>query len=214
MNCKICSIDSQAVRDAIEFALLKNSGTLFDSDREELYAAFPEYAENIAKITDNDCNIHFNFHQRISRVPQPKKAIEPAASDKAIKNGVSLAADIGKDEAEVLYEILNAQAATFTLLNNRIANQIKDAESEDGTKMLLHPQTIQFYKETADSIRATVRAIGDLNTALNGQKDGSLDGLMALAAALNGARANAAAGTVKTHPLDNPEDGTTTMFDD
>lgn len=212
MNCKICSIDSQVVRDAIEFVLLRNSGTLFESDREELCATFPEYAENIAKITENDCNIHFNFHQRISRVPQPKRAIEPATNEKAAKNGVSLAADIGKDEAEVLYEMLNSQAATFTLLNNRIANQIKDAENEDGTKMLLHPQTIQFYRETADSIRATVKAIGDLNVALNGQKDSSLDGLLALAAALNSSRANATP-NVKTHPQDNPEDGTTTMFD-
>ena len=113
----------------------------------------------------------------------------------------------------MLYEILNAQAATFTLLNNRIANQIKDTEQEDGTKMLLHPQTILFYKETADSIRATVRAIGDLNVALNGQKDGSLDGLMALAAALNSSREKATS-SAKTHPKDNPEDGTTTMFDD
>lgn len=211
MNCRICSIDSQEVKDAIEFALLRNSGTLFESDKVELIEQFPEYEKAINAVTDNDCGMHFNFHQRISRVPSIRKTNEPA-DPKAGKNGVSLAADIGKDEAEVLYEVLNAQAATFTLLNNRIINQIRDAEKEDGTKMLLHPQTIQFYRETADSIRATVKAIGELNVALNGQKDGSLDGLLALAAALNSSRANATP-NVKTHPQDNPEDGTTTMFD-
>lgn len=212
MTCRICSIDSLAVRDAIELSLFNNQGMLFASDKDALAEKFPEYAAKIEALTENDCAMHFNFHQRISRAPQLKcKTTE--TSEKKVKDGASLADDIGKDEAAVLYEVLNAQAATFTLLNNRIANQIKDAEKEDNTKMLIHPGTIQFYKETADSIRATVKAIGELNVALNGQKDSSLDGLLALAQALNSSRANATP-SVKTHPKDNPEDGTTTMFDD
>ena len=213
MTCKICLIDNSKVRDAIEVALLGGQGMLLNEDKEALKETFPEYAATIEALNENDCSMHYNFHQRISRIPTQKK-VEVSEDGGKVKNGVSLAADIGKDEAEVLYEVLNAQAATFTLLNNRIANQIKDAEKEDNTKMLLHPGTIQFYKETAESIRATVRAIGDLNVALNGQKDSSLDGLMALAAALKGSRAAAADSSKKTHPLDNPEDGTTTMFDD
>lgn len=207
MTCKICALDSKKVRDAVEIALLKNSGTLFAKDKEELALQFPEYEAKIREITDQDCDMHFNFHQTIARMPKTEKT-EPAA-----KNNASLAGDIGKDEAAVLYEMLNAQAATFNALNTRIVNQIKDAEKEDGTKLLLHPTTVQFYREIADSVRATVRAIGDLNTALNGQKDGSFDGLMALAQALNGSRASSTL-EVKTHPQDNPEDGTTTMFDD
>ena len=211
MICRICAIDSKKVRDAVEIRLLEGHGSLFMRDKEELASEFPEYAEKILMITDNDCSMHFNFHQQISRVPRTK--VETPTEDKAAKNGVSLAADIGKDEAAVLYEVLNAQAATFTLLNNRLAMHIKDSDKEDSTKLLVHPGTTQFYKELADSIRATVRAIGDLNVALNGQKDGSLGGLLALADALNSSREKVT-GSVKTHPQDNPEDGTTTMFDD
>ena len=211
MICRICAIDSKKVRDAIEIELLKNQGTLFRTDVEKLCAQFPEYAEKIMSLTDNDCSLHYNFHQSISRIPQVKNVVK--TEEAKDRNGASLASDIGKDEAEVLYEVLNAQAATFTLLNNRIAMQIRDAEHEDGTKLLLHPNTAQFYKETADSIRATVKAIGELNLALNGQKDGALDGLMALAKALDSSRKGADGESKKTHPLDNPEDGTTTMFD-
>lgn len=209
MICRICALDSKKVRDAVEIALLEGDGMIFQSKREELMAQFPEYAEKIGMISDQDCSLHFNFHQTISRLP---KAREITAEDPAAKNGASLASDIGKDEAAVLYEVLNAQAATFNVLNTRIVNQIKDAEKEDGTKLLLHPTTIQFYKEVADSVRATVRAIGDLNLSLNGQKDSSLDGLLALAKVLDGSRNKEE--QAKTHPQDNPADGTTTMFDD
>lgn len=212
MTCKICAIGSKKVRDALEIKLLEGQGTLFMDDKEELALEFPEFAKEIRALNDQDCSLHFNFHQSISRVPKVKLPSEKLEEPK--KNcGASLAEDIGKDEADTLYEVLNAQAATFTLLNNRIAMQIKDAEKDDGTKLLLHPSTTKFYGELADSIRATVKAIGELNVALNGQKDGSMDGLLALAAALNSSRAAATEPVVKTHPLDNPDDGTTTMFD-
>lgn len=212
MMCRICQIDDSKLVEAIEESLLNGQGSLFDSDKEKLKEEFPAYAEKIEMITEQDCSMHFNFHQRICRIPRAKTATEEPSTK---KNGASLAEDIGKDEAAALYELLNSQAATFNVLNNRIVRQIRDAENEDGSKLLLHPNTTQFYKEIADSIRATVRAIGDLNVALNGQKDGSLEGLLAVAAALNASRKpDSPQGKERTHPQDNPVDGTTTMFDD
>ena len=209
MVCRICQLNAK-VLEVVEAKLYANGGVLFETDKREIAERFPESGQNVQAITDQDCSMHFNFHQRIARIPAARREVETGTE--AGKN-VSLAQDIGKDEAGVLYELLNSQAATFNALNTRIAKQISKADEEDRTSMLIHPSTMQLYKETADSIRATVRAIGDLNVALNGQKDGSLDGLMALAAALNGSRANTEA-KKQTHPQDNPEDGTTTMFDD
>ena len=205
MVCKICLLGGKVLA-AIEAKLYANGGSLFEADVQELVTQFPEQKEALETIREQDCNIHFNFHQKIARTPTER---EPKEAGK----NLSLAEDIGKDEAEVLYELLNSQAATFNVLNTRIAKQIAKADEDDRTSMLIHPNTMQFYKETADSIRATVRAIGDLNVALNGQKDGAQEGLFALAAAIAGAREPKEAKKV-THPQDNPEDGTTTMFDD
>ena len=210
MTCKICQMGNAKLVEAIEEKLLASAGSLFLEDKKELQSKFPEFVDKIDALTDRDCELHYNFHQRICRVPRVVVKVEEAAQPKENK---SLADDIGKDEAAVLYELLNEQAATFTLLNNRIANQIKDTEKEDGSKLLLHAGTTQFYKELADSIRATVRAIGDLNVSLNGQKDGSIEGLKALAGALFASRGTETP-KVSTHPQDNPVDGTTTMFDD
>ena len=211
MTCKICQMGNAKLVEAIEEKLLAGAGSLFLEDKKELQGKFPEFADKIDALTDKDCELHYNFHQRICRVPRVVVKTEEAAQSKENK---SLADDIGKDEAAVLYEMLNEQAATFTLLNNRIANQIKDTEKEDGSKLLLHAGTTQFYKELADSIRATVRAIGELNVSLNGQKDGSLEGLKALAGALVSSRTTLNSPQVATHPQDNPEDGTTSMFAD
>lgn len=123
-------------------------------------------------IDSNMCSIHFNFHQSIA-------STEKEEDDDAS----SLASDVGKDEADVLYQMLTEQAATFTGLNNKINKAITEHDG-DMTTLFINPNTAQFYKDLGEGMRATVRELRELNVSLNGKKDGALDGLRALAQAL------------------------------
>ena len=104
-------------------------------------------------------------------------------------------------------DLLNTQYATFTAITHKINSAITRAKADEMTGLLINPGTAQFYKELGDSVRATVRELRELNTAVNGKQDGALEGLKALAAAF-GAN-NGQAGN--NEPVD---EQTTTMFDD
>ena len=214
MVCKICAIANTKIISEIENYLAINQGDLFDKDKKELIEAFPEFADQINKIDDQATTLHFNFHQRITRAPKQKKVpvenqneAEPNCSIFETKPLGSLADEIAKDEAEVLYELLNSQAATFTALNNKISQAIAEG-GEDLNSMIVHPTTIEFYNNVAASMRATVKEIRELNFSLNGTKDTALDGLKALVAALHGPVRN-------NQSSDEPvNDLTTKEFDD
>lgn len=171
MFCKICKSDH---REEIENLLSMNNGSLNASD-------LTQY-----DLTAQECSIHFNFHQAI----QKTKEIEE-----------TLANDVGKDEADTLYQLLNQQAATMTLLNNKINKVLKENGDELNT-MLIHPQVAQFYNELGESMRKTVGEIRNLNAAVNGSKDSAFEGLKALANAIGESTSHSEA------------DLTTTMYDD
>lgn len=223
MQCKICALSNSDLIDDIERALLE-TGALLNSTKERLKEQYPQYADEIQKITDQDCRIHFNFHQRITRAARAL----PTAEEQAVldnnashsqntssvkagrRNTATLAGDIGKDEAEVLYELLNSQAATFNALTARINEAVTECE-HDMNVLVIHPETINFYNALTQSMRLTVRELRDLDVAKNGEKDGAAEGLKALAMML---APNASPGSA-TNALSISEDEMTTKeFDD
>lgn len=229
MQCKICALSNSNLIDDIERALLETKGALLNSAKERLKEQYPQYADEIQKITDQDCRIHFNFHQRITRAARAlptaeEQAVLDDADARGIKsdsagtgskrNTATLAGDIGKDEAEVLYELLNSQAATFNALTARINEAITECE-HDMNVLVIHPETINFYNALTQSMRLTVRELRDLDVAKNGEKDGAAEGLKALAMMLapNSNSNNANPGATSTSSISEDE-MTTKEFDD
>ena len=208
MSCKICSIINGKLRQAIEDALIQFDGTIPASIKNKLCEEFPEHNDALENINAHDCEVHFNFHQAIGR-SVCKLATSSNTGAEETHQSSSLAGDVGKDEAEILLELLNTQYATFTAITNKINGAIKRAKVDELTGLLINPGTAQFYKELGDSVRATVRELRELNTAVNGKQDGALEGLKALAGALSANRTSAVAAVAA--PVD---DMTTTMFDD
>lgn len=183
MTCRICQLTNDKVRNAVELELLQGKGYLDDTIKNKLCDEYPEFAAAISAITQQDAEMHFNFHQNIQLIP----------------TGDSVAKDINKDEASILYQMLNTQAATFNALNKQVNDALQ--ENQEGlTTVLINPNVTEFYDKLAHSIRATVKEIRELNMALNGKKDDAIEGLKALAMALGG-----------TKPQD---DMTTKDFDD
>ena len=200
MSCKICSITSGKLRQAVEDALVQFDGTLPQNTKAKLCESYPEFAEVLDGITTHDCEIHFNFHQVIGRCAQPCSIPETEEAERP----ASIAKDVGKDEAEVLLDLLNTQYATFTALTNKINGAITRAKADEMIGLLINPGTTQFYKELGDSVRATVRELRELNTAINGKQD-ALEGLKALAAAFGAGQETSSAVA---------DERATTMFDD
>ena len=206
MSCKICSITNGKLRQAIESELVQFDGVLSSKAKAELIEKYPDFVSIIDSISSHDCEMHFNFHQSIGRNAQACSISYRENEGEAAKSS-SLADDVGKDEAEILLDLLNTQYATFTAITNKINGAIQRVKPEEMTGLLINPGTAQFYKELGDSVRATVRELRELNTAINGKQDGALEGLKSLAAAL----------MTNQKPAENNEpvdEQTTTMFDD
>lgn len=175
MSCNICKIKNVELLNKIEQILDDCRGSLSIEYKNKLKKEFPDYTNDIDAITDNDCSIHWNFHQSIAREAEIETVVESAPA--------SLTKDIGKDEAAILYEVLNKQVATFNCLTNKINKVI--SENDSGLQgLIINPTTTQFYKDIGDSIRANVKEIRELNGQINGSKNGALEGLKALAQAL------------------------------
>ena len=188
MNCNICKLPNRDLLNKVEFLLDANSGTISAQNKKDLIDQFPAYKKEIEEISDQDANIHWNFHQTIARAAKACDHLEKEDSEKEKPPVSSLTNDIGKDEATALYELLNGQAATFNVLSKKVNRALEEASAEDMTGMLIHPNTSIFYKELSDSIRATVREIVNFNVTVNGSKNGALEGLKALAAAIGGSK--------------------------
>lgn len=204
MSCKICSITNGKLRQALEDALIQFDGTLPQNTKAKLCTEFPEFATALDAISAHDCEIHFNFHQAAGRSAQSCSILAGASEDEVTKSS-SLAGDVGKDEAEILLDLLNTQYATFTAITNKINGAIQRVKTDELTGLLINPGTAQFYKELGDSVRATVRELRELNTAVNGKQDGALEGLKALAGALTANQPTSSTAA---------DEQTTDMFDD
>lgn len=210
MTCKICKISNQKVIDAIEQALYESRGILAKSKLDEIAEMFPEFADEVRTIDDQSIYLHYNFHMHIARMPKIAQNNVPengAGADRCSisspqKSSSRLVDEIRYDEAEILYEVLNMQAATFSALSNKI-NEALTVNEEDKT-FFIHPETRQFYSELGSSIRATVKEIRETHKAINGEKDGAVEGLKAIAAAIHGV----------VNDSEKEDDMTTKMFDD
>ena len=189
MKCAICSIGNKELLQEIEYLLEVNDGMLHAKDKVSLIEKYPAYKSAIEKITDQDCSMHWNFHQSVDR------PIEIFGNSTVKKDGESdekptvssLTADIAKDEATILYEVLNAQAATFRCLDRKMKRAIEKADTEDDgmSQILINPNTVTMYNEIASSIRQTTREIREMNKDLNSKGEDPLAGMKALAAALS-----------------------------
>lgn len=187
MKCAICSIGNKELLQEIEYLLEVNNGMLSNKNKVDLIEKYPAYKIAIEKITDQDCNMHWNFHQSVDR---PVEIFGNASTDpekpEEKPTVASLTADIAKDEATILYEVLNAQAATFRCLDRKMKRAIEKADADDDglSQIIVNPNTVTMYNEIASSIRGTVRELRDLNKELNGKGEDPLAGIKALAAAL------------------------------
>lgn len=177
MECRICRLKNRDLLREIESRLKNSNGILSSQDKKELTNKFNDESEVelINSLSDDECSLHFNFHMA------PDYDV-PMATKKDNDDEPSLTKDINKNEATVLYQMMTTQAATFNLITNKINKEIKDAESLQ--ELGLPNNLLALYKDTAESIRATAKAIKDINADVNGSKSGALEGLKALANAL------------------------------
>lgn len=178
MSCIICSLRNIELQNDIERLLDINQGYVPEDAKKELKAKYPEDAETIAKISQQEYMMHWNFHQSSSYLPaQSTQAI-------ASQESHSLRDDIKKDEATVLYDMMSKQMETFNRLTHKI-NAAIDNEESDVSHVIVNPVVADFYKGLTDSMRATVKELRDLNDTVNGKTNGSLDGLKAIALAIS-----------------------------
>ena len=213
--CTICKIKNVALVEEIERRLNTNAGSLTDKDKKELIQNFAsEPTEEAAKLeavinglTPNECSLHWNFHQAVAIAPHEMSIEDDASNASDTDNDEqtnvrkpmgSLAADVGKSEAAVLYGLLGKQMATFNALTNRMNEALVALGESDENKAqalsipVIHPSMATFYNELAGSIRATTKEIRELNAAVNGQANPAMEGLKALAIAIHGAPSNSA----------------------
>lgn len=189
MSCLICSLKNVALQNEIERRLDINAGYLTEDDKKELKAN-PDFSDSIDiinKLTPQECEVHWNFHQSSSFAPssigsqrdlaaQSEDSIEQSKT-KSIRN------EINRDEASVLYDLMAKQMSTFNALSKKINSALVDGES-DLTCAIVNPVMLEFYKSLTADIRDDVKALRELNQAINGEKSGSLEGLKAIAVAL------------------------------
>ena len=178
MSCIICSLRNIELQNDIERLLDINQGYVPEEAKKELKAKYPEDAETIAKISQQEYMMHWNFHQSSSYLPA--QSTQTIASQESH----SLRDDIKKDEATVLYDMMSKQMETFNRLTHKI-NAAIDNEESDVSHVIVNPVVADFYKGLTDSMRATVKELRDLNDTVNGKTNGSLDGLKAIALAIS-----------------------------
>lgn len=179
MSCIICSLRNIELQNDIERLLDINQGYLPEDSKKELKAKYPEDAETIAKVSQQEFMMHWNFHQSSSYLPaQASTAVAGKQESHSLKD------DIKKDEAAVLYDIMSKQMETFNRLTRKINDSI-DSEESDVSHVIVNPVVVEFYQGLTDSMRATVKELRELNDTVNGKTNGSLDGLKAIALAIS-----------------------------
>lgn len=172
MPCSICKIKNPALLGAVESYLSENHGVLTAENIKKLKQEFTTESDiaDIQAIKSEDYSIHWNFHQVVMSEP-----LEQSTK--------TLASDVDRSEAEILYNLMDKQVATFNCLTNKINDAI--AKNDSGLQgLIINPTTAQFYNDIAASIRANVKEIRELDAQKNGSKGGALEGLKALAAAI------------------------------
>ncbi len=206
MACIICSLRNIELQNDIERLLDINQGFIPEDAKKELKIKYPNEADTISKISQQEYTMHWNFHQSSSYLPAQYSV--PAESK---KESHSLRDDIGKNEATVLYDMMSKQMETFNRLTHKINNAI-DNEESDVSHAIINPIVSDFYKGLTDSMRATVKELRELNDTVNGKTNGSLDGLKAIALAISQPLDNVQATNI-SNTAPGREDMSTDKFD-
>ena len=185
MACLICSLKDVNLQNDIERRLDINHGYLTEDDKKELKAnpKYSQYVDIINKLTPQECEVHWNFHQSSSFAPSSIGSAQVATVDKETTKPTSIRDEIARDEATILYDLMAKQMATFNCLTKKINAALSDGDS-DMTCAIVNPVMLEFYKGLTADIRDDVKALRELNQAINGEKSGSLEGLKAIAVAL------------------------------
>lgn len=176
MGCKICRLKNKELLRELESHLEQSKGILSEPAKIKLLEKYPEEADIVSNLSEDDCSIHFNFHM----APSYDISITDVSEEETPRE--SLTKDINKDEASVLFDLAKKQSATFNLITNKLNKGLQG--SEDLTELAMPTSFLVLYRETADSIRSTFKLIKEMNADINGSKSGSLEGLKALAKAL------------------------------
>jgi hypothetical protein len=127
--------------------------------------------------------VHWNFHQSSSFAPSSIGSARDLATQEETSKPTSIRDEIARDEATVLYDLMAKQMATFNCLSKKINSALTDGDS-DMTCAIVNPVILEFYKGLTSDIRDDIKALRELNQAINGEKSGSLEGLKAIAVAL------------------------------
>lgn len=185
MSCLICSLKNVELQNDIERRLEINSGYLNEDDKKELKAnpKYKDYIDIINKLTPHECEVHWNFHQSSSFAPSSIGSTRVATVDEEPAKPTSIKDEIARDEATVLYDLMAKQMSTFNCLSKKINAALTDGDS-DMTCAIVNPVMLEFYKGLTADIRDDIKALRELNQAVNGEKSGSLEGLKAIAVAL------------------------------
>lgn len=189
MSCLICSLKNVALQNEIERRLDINAGYLTEDDKKELKAnpAFTDSIDTINKLTPQECEVHWNFHQSSSFAPSSigsQRALATQSEDSASAKPRSIRDEIDRDEASVIYDLMAKQMTTFNALSKKINSVLADGDC-DLTCAFINPVIMEFYKNLSADIRDNVKSLKDLNQAVNGEKSGSLEGLKAIAVAIS-----------------------------
>ena len=210
MSCLICSLKNVALQNEIERRLDINAGYLTEDDKKELKAnpAFSDSIDTINKLTQQECEVHWNFHQASGFAPSSigsQRAL--AATDESSAEPAkprSIRDEIDRDEASILYDLTAKQMTTFNALSRRINSTLVDSDS-DLTCAFVNPVILEFYKNLTSDIRDNIKVMKDLNQAVNGEKSGSLEGLKAIAVAISSPLQNQQGGVVEAKDLSTDE---------
>lgn len=178
MSCVICSLTNVALQNDIERLLDANHGVVPEDQKKALKEKYPEDAQLICSISDQEFLMHWNFHQVSSYVPAQVKETAEGEKSKSLRD------DIGKDEASVIHDLMSKQMETFNRLSRKI-NAAIDDEDSNVSHAIINPVTMEFYNRLTSSIRANVKELRELNDTVNGKSNGSLEGLKAIALAIS-----------------------------
>lgn len=145
----------------------------------------------------NDVATHFgvdvnDLRQHALMCPEASQPNEDGSSE--LKEQDSIARKLKLAEADMLTEVAEEYKKTMLVTGSKIRDLLEGNDSsfeEDpsvkAAKCITKP-LVDLYTGSGDSIRQTVKALGDLDKYLNGESETGSAGLNALAAAIIGSR--------------------------
>ncbi len=196
-NCKICSHEDRAeIENAILNATCAPERVTLEKIAEDFY------------VDVADLKAHALFHLPATEVSQYESALDcadiPEASGMELQHSAessatprdSLSRKMKLREADMLAAVSNEYLVTLKSMGRRINSlaktstiDIEDQDNQVKLARLLTKPMVDLYIGLGGEIRQNVKAMADLDRQLNGPEDTSTSGLVALANAISGSRA-------------------------